>query len=97
MIISEVIRGEKTERPMRDVSGQRWFRKVSRNKEAYYTLIKDREQARYYLFWCRPILKRGNRFIGSVVAKIDLWDSFYEFSNFNIEPSRNCSICCSLP
>lgn len=80
VIISEVIRGDKVERPMRDVSGQRWFRRVSRNKEAYYTLIKDNDRGRYYLFWCRPILKRGNRFIGSVVAKIDLWDSFYEFS-----------------
>jgi hypothetical protein len=80
-IISEVVRSQKIERPMRDVSDQRWFRRVSNRKEAYYTLIKDDERGRYYLFWARPILKRGDRFVGAVVTKIDLWDSFYEFSN----------------
>lgn len=80
-IISEVVRGQKIERPMRNVSDQRWFRRVSNQKEVYYTLIKDDDRGRYYLFWARPILKRGDRFVGAVVAKIDLWDSFYEFSN----------------
>ena len=81
VIISEAVRGQTVERPMRDVSDQRWFRKVSTNKEAYYTLINDKERGRYYLFWARPVLKRGDRFVGTVVVKIDLWDSFYEFSN----------------
>ena len=86
IIISEAIRGQKVERPMRDVSDQKWFKRVSERKEAYYTLIKDDERGRYYLFWTRPILKGGNRFVGTVVAKIDLWDSFYDFSNNLYEP-----------
>ena len=81
VVISEVIRGEKVERPMRNVADQTWFRTVSNKKEAYYTLIKDTDRGRYYLLWTRPVLKRGDRFVGAVVAKIDLWDSFYEFSN----------------
>lgn len=81
VIISEVVRGQKVERSMRDVADQKWYKKVSDSKEAYYTLIKDNDRGRYYLFWARPVLKRNDRFVGSVVAKIDLWDSFYEFSN----------------
>ena len=81
VVISQVIRGEKVERPMRSVADQRWFRVVSGKNEAYYTLIKDSDRGRYYLLWTRPILKRGDRFVGAVVVKIDLWDSFYEFSN----------------
>ncbi len=81
VIISEVVRGEKAERPMRSVADQRWYRTVSSKKEAYYTLVKDSERGRYYLLWARPVLKSGGRFVGAVAAKIDLWDSFYEFSN----------------
>ncbi|MBN1761137.1 MAG: hypothetical protein JW863_22605 [Chitinispirillaceae bacterium] len=81
VVISEVVRGEKVERPMRSVSDQRWFQVVSKKNEAYYSLIKDTDRGRYYLLWTRPILKRGDRFVGAVAVKIDLWDSFYEFSN----------------
>ncbi len=88
VVISEVIRGEKVERPMRDASGERWFRKVSTKKEAYTNLIKDTDRGRYYLVWSRPILKSGDRFVGAVTAKIDLWDSFYEFSNSVFSPFR---------
>jgi len=80
-VISEVIRGEKVERPMRDISDQAWFRSVTKNLEPYYSLIKDEDRGRFYLFWARPILKQGNRCVGTVLLKIDLWDSFYEFSN----------------
>lgn len=86
VVISEVIRGEKVERPMRSIANQRWFRTVSTKKEAYYTLIKDSDRGRYYLLWTRPVLKRGDRFVGAVGVKIDLWDSFYEFSNTRYVP-----------
>ncbi|MBN1575580.1 MAG: PDC sensor domain-containing protein [Chitinispirillaceae bacterium] len=85
-VISEVIRAQKVERPMRDISDQRWFKMVSQKKEAYYSLIKDGDKGRYYLFWARPILKKGDRFIGSVLLKIDLWDSFHEFSSSIFNP-----------
>jgi len=81
MVISEAIRGEKVERPMRDVSSERWFRDVTTKKEPFYTLIKDPDRGRYYLLWARPIIKQGDRCIGTVLLRIDLWDSFYEFSN----------------
>jgi hypothetical protein len=86
VVISEVVRGQKVEQPMRNVADQRWFKRVSQKNEAYYTLIKDEDRGRFYLFWARPILKRGDRFVGAVVAKIDLWDSFYEFSNSTYVP-----------
>ena len=86
VVISEVIRGQKVERPMRNISNQKWFKMVSKNREAYYSLTKDKEKGRYYLFWARPILKRGDRFIGSVLLKIDLWDSFHEFSSSIFTP-----------
>jgi hypothetical protein len=85
-VIAEIVRAERVERPMRDVSDQKWFKFVSEKKESYYSLIKDDERGRYYLFWGRPILKQGNRFVGSVLLKIDLWDGFYEFSNTVYQP-----------
>jgi hypothetical protein len=85
-VIAEIIRAEKVDRPMRDVSDQKWFTFVSEKKTSYYSLIKDDERGRYYLFWARPILKQGDRFVGSVLLKIDLWDGFYEFSNTVYQP-----------
>lgn len=80
VIISEVIRGKKPERPMRDVSNQQWFNYVKNKKEPFYNLIKDSEEGRYYLFWARPIIKDKNRVIGAVAVKIDIWDGFYDIS-----------------
>lgn len=80
VIIAEAIRSQGVERPMRNVSGQKWFQYNKNRKEDYYSLIKDNDRGRYYLFWSKPILK-NDRFVGAVLAKIDLWDSFYEFSN----------------
>lgn len=86
-VISEVVRGRKVERPMRNVSDQDWFKVVSRKNEPYYSMVKDKEEGRYYLFWVRPILKGDTeRFVGTISARIDLWDSFYEFSNTIYEP-----------
>lgn len=87
-IISDVIRGKDIERPLRDVSGQRWFQFVKKQRTAYHTVIKDDERGRYYLLWCSPIIKKGDRFVGAVMAKIDLWDSFYEFSDAVYYPFR---------
>ena len=80
IIITEAVRSLGIERPMRNISSQSWFQHNKNKNEDYYSLIKDNDQGRYYLFWSKPILKSG-RFVGSVLAKIDLWDSFYEFSN----------------
>ncbi|MCX7727360.1 MAG: cache domain-containing protein [Chitinispirillaceae bacterium] len=80
VIISEVIRGKKPERPMRDISNQQWFNYVKNKKEPFYNLIKDSDEGRYYIFWARPILKDRNRVVGSVAVKIDIWDGFYEIS-----------------
>jgi hypothetical protein len=79
-IISEAIRGNKIERPLRDVSSQAWFKKVKSDKEEYYDLIKDKERGRYYLLWAKPILNAKGLFVGAVVAKLDIWDCFYDFS-----------------
>jgi hypothetical protein len=80
-VISEIIRSENVERPMKDIHNERWFKVANDKKEPYYSLVKDDERGRYYLFWARPILKQGDRCVGTVLLKIDLWDSFYEFSN----------------
>jgi hypothetical protein len=79
-VVSEVIRGKTAERPGTDVGNETWFKGVLKNNEDFYTVYKDEERARYYLIWSKPILKK-DRFVGAVCLKIDLWDSFYEFSN----------------
>lgn len=79
-VISEATRGKKVTRPMRDISSQRWFGKARDKREEYYSLIKDKERGRYYLLWCRPVIK-DNHFVGAIAAEIDLWDSFHEYSN----------------
>ncbi|MBD3392270.1 MAG: hypothetical protein GF418_09400 [Chitinivibrionales bacterium] len=82
VIISEVVRGESPEREYRNVANQRWFRYVARNNKEYHGFLK--EEGRYYLFWAYPVILTARsgkkRFIGSVAAKVDLWDCFHKFS-----------------
>ncbi len=79
-IISEAVRGKKVERPNTDAEREKWFQTVKNTKEPYYSIIRDDDRGRYYLIWSKPVIKNNN-FVGTVTAKIDLWDSFYEFSN----------------
>ncbi len=79
-VISEAVRGKKVERPNTDVEREKWFQTVKKTKEPYYSLTRDDDRGRYYLIWSKPVIKNNN-FVGAVTAKIDLWDSFYEFSN----------------
>lgn len=79
-IISEAVRGKKVERPNTDVEREKWFQAVKKTREPYYSLTRDDDRGRYYLIWSKPVIKNNN-FVGTVTAKIDLWDSFYEFSN----------------
>lgn len=79
-IVSEVVRGKTAERSGTDIEKEQWFTAVKKNNENFYTVFKDEERGRYYLIWSKPILKQ-ERFVGAVCLKIDLWDSFYEFSN----------------
>jgi hypothetical protein len=82
VVISEVIRGQVPERDYRRISNQRWFHIVERTREDYFGFLK--EDDRYYLFWAKPVLKSGRsgkRFVGTVAAKIDLWDSFHAISH----------------
>lgn len=79
-VISEAVRGKKVERPNTDVVREKWFQTVKKTKEPYYSIIRDDDRGRYYLIWSKPVIKNNN-FVGTVTAKIDLWDSFYEFSN----------------
>lgn len=86
VVISEVIRGQKPERNFRNISTQQWYSKVERTHKDYQGFLKE-DNGRYYLFWSKPVLKGGNqRFVGSVVAKIDLWDCFHAFANDVTEP-----------
>lgn len=81
IVISEAIRGQKLLREKRDVAGQSWFISVKSKKEPFYSLIKDEERGRYYLLYAWPLLKGEDQFVGSVLAKIDIWDGFYDYSN----------------
>jgi hypothetical protein len=81
VIISEVIRGMTPERNFRKVRDQKWFRFVQRNKEDYHTLIKIKETGRYYLLWCKPVLKGNKYFVGAVAVKVDLWDCIHKISS----------------
>jgi hypothetical protein len=90
VVICEVIRGEKPERKTRSIADQRWFTEVARTFGDYYGFMKEEETGRYYLFWSRAVMatpNRGNqKFIGAVVAKIDLWDCFHKISSGTEEP-----------
>lgn len=85
-VISEVIRGKAPLRNFRDISGQMWFQKVKQSFQDYYSLEKSKETGRYYLFWCKPVLKSDDQFVGAVVAKIDLWDCFHILSKETNSP-----------
>ncbi len=86
VIISEVIRGKTPERNFRKISDQRWFQAVKEKRENYFGIVKIQETGRYYLFWCRPVIKKRKYFVGAMVAKIDLWDSFHEIASKSSEP-----------
>jgi hypothetical protein len=86
VVVSEVIRGQTPERNYRKVDNQRWFTVVSGKHEGYEGFMKEEETGRYYLLWGRPIIKGSSHFAGGVVAKVDLWDCFHEFSDKAEEP-----------
>lgn len=86
VIISEVIRGQNPERNFRKVRDQKWFNFVQQNQEDYHTLIKIKETGRYYLLWCKPVLKGNKYFVGAVAVKIDLWDCIHKISSRIDEP-----------
>ena len=86
VVISEVIRGQTPERKFRKVRDQRWFRFVQRNQEDYHTLIKIKETGRYYLLWCKPVIKGDKYFVGAVAVKIDLWDCIHKVASNLDEP-----------
>ncbi len=86
VIISEVIRGQVPERSFRKVRDQKWFNFVQRSQEDYYTFIKKKETGRYYLLWCKPVVKGNKYFVGAVAVKIDLWDCIHKISSNIDEP-----------
>lgn len=76
-VINEAVREGKPGRPNRNLSRQKWFRKI-KNLEPYYSSLKNRKGEKQ-LFWCKPIrIKKSNRdrFGGALVARIDLQRSF---------------------
>ena len=79
-IISAVVRGKKADRPNENVTKEKWFQTVKKSKKDYYAVTKEGDLGRYYLVWSKPIIKNST-FIGAITVKIDLWDSFYGFSN----------------
>ncbi|MBD3315688.1 MAG: hypothetical protein GF344_07875 [Chitinivibrionales bacterium] len=88
VVISEVVRGAGPERSYRKIGGQRWHIYVKSKKRPYYGLLKG-DNGRYYLFWGRPVLKatsHGQRFVGAVATKIDLWDCIHNFTASITEP-----------
>jgi hypothetical protein len=88
VVISEVVRGTTPERSYRKIGSQRWHIYVKSKKKPYYGMLKG-ANGRYYLFWGRPVLKasrHGQRFVGAVAAKIDLWDCIHHFTSTITEP-----------
>lgn len=85
VIISEIVRGQTPERNFRVISDQPWFPALSKKFEDYAGLLKE-DNGRYYLFWCKPVVKGNKHFIGAVAAKIDLWDCIHKYSSNVAEP-----------
>ena len=76
-VINEAVREGKPGRANRNLSRQKWFRKI-KSLEPYYSSLKNRK-GEHQLFWCKPIrIKKSNRDRcgGAIVARIDLKRSF---------------------
>lgn len=76
-VINEAVREGKPGKPNRNLSQQRWFKKI-KNLEPHYGSLKTRK-GDHLLFWCIPIriTKSGkDRCGGAIVARIDLKRSF---------------------
>ena len=87
-VINEVIRIEGVSKEKRSVADQAWFAQVSKTRKEHTDIIKTEKTGRYYLLWAAPIIskvKGAETFQGAVVAQIDLWDCFDQFSD--IAPS----------
>src|SRR3989339_454928 len=83
--VSEVIRMvEKPGVKKRKVTGESWYKYVSKKLKEYNGTIKQEENGRYYLFWAIPIIytnKKGKEsFAGAVALKVDFWDCFQRFT-----------------
>jgi hypothetical protein len=78
-VINEVIRGEDPLTKKRDISTQPWFRAVVKKSEPYTGFLKE-ENGRYYLFWVAPITSSTGKLLGTVAAKVDIWDCIHKFS-----------------
>ena len=67
---------------------QKWFSEIAKGAPEYYALDKD--TARYYLVWSKPIRRSarsaGASFAGVVMMKIDLWDCFQKLSSSSETP-----------
>jgi hypothetical protein len=89
--ITEVIRMvENPDMKKRKVTGEAWFKDVSKRLKKYTSLIKQEETGRYYLFYAAPLISKNKRgkdtFAGAVALKIDLWDCFQKFSKSTSVP-----------
>jgi hypothetical protein len=76
-----------TEKPgvkKRKVTGESWYKHVSRKLKEYNGTMKQEENGRYYLFWAMPIVSKNKKgkdtFAGAVALKVDLWDCFQKFT-----------------
>lgn len=77
VVVNEAVREGKPGKPHRNLSRQKWFKKI-KNLEPYYSSFKT-GKGDHQLFWCKPIriTKSGrDRSGGAIVAKIDLKRSF---------------------
>ncbi len=76
-IISKVSEGKVAARTYRYIGRQNWYKVILLTKRSNYGYLKSKTG--YLLFWGKPIMikgRRGSRFGGAVVTKINLQKSF---------------------
>ncbi len=86
-VLNESVREGKPGKPNRNLSRQKWFRKI-KNLKPYYSKLKTRK-GDLLLFWCIPIriTKSGNeRCGGAIITRIDLKRSFNALSKKTNSP-----------
>lgn len=76
-IISKVSNGKAAARTYRFIGKQNWYKTMEISKKPYYGHTKSGDE--YQLFWSRQSTK-GNRFAGTITAKINLKISFNEIA-----------------
>jgi hypothetical protein len=81
-VITHVVRGSVPRKTNKAITRGNWYSFLKNARKARAGIWFEKDNGRYYLVWGKPVTagRKGQRFMGAVAAKIDLWDSFHKFA-----------------